>query len=466
MKLINKFLLVAMLVFAAGACTDDFAEINTDPNEPTSVPSANLLTQAQYAMSEEYWGRAMNFEFGMLMVQHFSQNEYAEDSRYNQGPSNFSGAWATFYAGSLSDITAAMMIAEGEASTESVKANKMAMLKIMRALAFSMITDIWGDVPYSEALSTEFPNPAYDSQESIYMDLVAELDEAMGMIDMGAGSYGGADIIFGGDMASWARFANSLKLRLGMRMADANPSMASTVVSQAAAGDLITSNAQNALFRFGADQLIANPFFVDAITRDDFSMSEPLVSAMQTMGDPRLEMYSNPNINGEIVGIPYGLTDGESFELKLESSRPNDRLRQATEPAVLMGSWEVNFFLAEAAERGLISGNAENYYNTAVTESMGYWNVGDQASAYLSANGYNGMESIAYEKWVALYSNGLEAWAEHRRLDAPALSVPAAAVLDMIPVRGFYPASEEGVNSSFNDVGFNNMTTKMWWDVD
>lgn len=468
MTTINKWIGLALLLFAVSACTDDFEEINTDPNEPTSVPSENLLTQGQFALADTYWSRGMNFEFGMLMVQHFAQNEYAEESRYNQTTADFNGEWISFYAGGLSDINQAMELLPNESGTEASKANKMAMLKIMRAWAFQNMTDIWGDIPYTEAFQPdEFPNPAYDAQENIYPALVAEIDEALGMIDTSVPGYTTGDVIFGGNMMAWEKFANSLKLRMGMRMIDADPGLASTVVQEAANANLITANADNALFTFGTDQRIANPFFVDAITRDDFCVSQTLVEAMRAANDPRLSVYAKPNPNGEIQGMPYGLTDAGAFELKAVSSRPTDRLRQADAPAVLMSSAEVHFFLAEAAERGIVGGDAETLYNGGVAESMRYWGLTDQAAidAYLSANPYNGMESIAYEKWVSLYSNGVEAWAEHRRLDMPELQVPDAAVIPQIPVRAFYPADEGGVNSSFAAVGFNDMTTNVWWDA-
>ena len=473
MKNIYKILSLA-LVMAFTACTSDFEELNTDPNNPTVVPAENLYTQAQFSLANRVWGRAMNFEFGMLMVQHFSQNEYAEDSRYNQNPSNFSASWDSFYAAGLNDLVEAKRLVEAnEGLSDAVRDNMLAQIAILRVWAYQNITDIWGDVPYLEAFQPEeFPNPAYDSQQDIYTGLVNELNDAIGLISTSASGFGSGDIIYGGDMEAWGRFANSLKVRLGMRMADANSTAAATVVSTAFGSSLgvISSNDENATFVFGSDQNIANPFYVDAITRDDFAISEILVSNLEATGDPRLAMFAEPNNNGNIVGLEYGLTDAQAFARKAMSSRPSETIKEATAPAMLMSYSEVEFFRAEAIERGIISGSASAAYDNAVLASQEYWGVSSTAAAaYLSANPYdagNWEASIGYEKWVALYTQGLEAWAERRRLDEPALPVPAAAEISIVPVRAFYPASEAEANgASLAAVGFNDMETNMWWDV-
>lgn len=473
MKNINKIISSLLLLLFVTACTDDFEEINTDPNQPTAVPAENLFTQAQFALSDRMWGRAMNFEFGMLMVQHFSQNEYAEDSRYNQQPSSFNASWQSFYAGGLIDLEEAKAITENnEGLTDAVRNNRLAQIAIMRVWALQIVTDVWGDVPYSQAFNPEeFPNLAYDGQESIYNGLVAELDAAIALINPAESGFGSGDIIYGGDMAMWGKFANSIKLKLGMRMSYANPGAAGTIVSEALNSSLgvISSNDENAEFTFDADQRIANPFFVDAITRDDFCVSEILVTNLENNNDPRLAEYAKPNSSGDIVGLPYGLTDAASFQLKSVSSRPADDIRAATAPAKLMTYAEVEFFKAEAAERNIAGTGAAVAYNNAVEASMLDWGLtSSDAASYLAANPYNGMASIAYEKWVALYTQGLEAWAESRRLgfDDNFLPLPDAAVISDIPVRALYPTVEAEANTeNLEAVGFNNMTTQMWWDA-
>lgn len=475
MKSIYKVLTLVLTFSVITSCTDSFEEINTDPNEPLVVPAENLFTQGQFRLSNLIWGRALNFEFGMLMVQHFSQNEYAEDSRYNQTSASFTGLWRTFYSRSLNDLVETQKIVEAdEVLSAEVKNNQLAQIMILKALAFQVITDFWGDVPYTEAFQPEeFPNPAYDTQESIYSSLIETIDQAISLINTSAAGFSGGDVMYGGDMTQWGKFANSLKIRIAMRMVESNATVAAEAVSEAFASSLgvISSNDENALFAFQTDQRIANPFFVDAITRDDFCVSQILVQNMGGKSDPRLAMYADTVNGGEIVGLPYGLTDGESFSLKGLTSRPHPSIKEATAPAKLMTYAEVEFFRAEAIQRSLIDGSAGQAFNNAVTASMLDWGLTSaDAAAYLASNPYDAVnweQSIGYEKWVALYTQGVEAWSERRRLDQPVLPVSSASLLATIPVRAFYPAAEqEANNSNLQAVGVNDMTTRLWWDVD
>jgi hypothetical protein len=480
MKNIATYLLT-FLLFGAGvtSCTEGFEEMNMDPNNPTAVPAENLLTQAEFSLSNLMWSRGLNFEFGMLMVQHFSQSEYAERSRYNQNPSNFDGIWNTFYANGMNDLQAAMRITEAnENLTEAQRNNRLAVLGMLRVWSFQNVTDIWVNVPYSQTFDPlEFPNPQYDRQQDIYAGLVSEIDAALSKITLGASGFTSGDIYYGGDMAKWQRFGNSLKLRIGMRMADVEPTTAARLVSEAFAAGVISSYDDGFHFPFQTDQRVANPFFVDNTinNRDDFTLSDVLVNAMKERNDPRLAAFANPNVGGEFVGLPFGLTDGETFSLQGTASRPSTRLRSATAPAYLLTHAEMKFFEAEAIERGFINGNASEAYNAAITASLRQWDITDQAAVndYLAMpmNAYdasNWKNSIGMQKWFALYGNGIEAWSEWRRLGVPQLALPAAAVRTSIPVRALYPAVELGNNpSAVANAGFENeMDIKPWWVVD
>lgn len=479
MKHIAKYLLTLFL-FSLGvsSCTEGFEEMNTDPNNPTAVPAENLLTQAQFSLSNLMWGGGLNYGFGMLMVQHFSQSEYAEGSRFNQNPSNFDGIWNTFYANGMNDLQAAMQITTAnENLTDAQRNNRLAVLEILRVWSFQNVTDIWVNVPYSQTFNpAEFPNPQYDRQQDIYAGLAGEIDAALSKINLGATGFTSGDIYYGGDMAKWQRFGNSLKVRIGMRMADVDPATAGRLVSGAFAAGVISSYSDGFHFPFQSDQRIANPFFVNHFinNRDDYTLSDVLVDAMKDRNDPRLAVFAKPNVGGEFVGLPFGLTDGETFGLQGTASRPSDHLRSATAPAYLLTHAEMKFFEAEAIERGFINGNAAEAYNAAVAASMMQWGFTDQAAVngYLAQpiNAYdaaNWKNSIGMQKWIALYGNGIEAWSERRRLDVPQLELPVAAVRTSIPVRALYPAVELGNNpSAVENAGYENeMDIKPWWDV-
>ncbi|MFK7806420.1 MAG: SusD/RagB family nutrient-binding outer membrane lipoprotein, partial [Saprospiraceae bacterium] len=204
--------------------------------------------------------------------------------------------------------------------------------------------------------------------------------------------------------------------------------------------------------------------------RDDFCVTTKLVEILNDFGDPRLAAYAAPNPSGEIVGMPSGLTDNEATELKPTCSRPSATVRTATAPAILMDYAEVSFLIAEAAERGIISGDAAAAYAAGISASMNYWGISDATAidAYVAANPYdaaNWKESIGTQKWLAFYMNGPQAWAEWRRLDFPVLDVPVAAIEDNIPVRLPYALSETSTNSSFSASNPNDIMTKMWWDM-
>ncbi len=485
MKL-SIYTIIAMLaaVFMLVSC-DDLTDLNIDPNEPTDVPAINLITEGEYQINRHLWSRAMNAEWGMLMAQHWAQNEYTEEQRYDLDGADTDVMWAEFYAGSASEAgslinfsTARNMIVEDPNLTDEVRANQLAIVDILMSYAYQNLTDVFGDVPYSQALSSEFPQPAYDSQQSIYNGILMTLSSAVGSIDEAAGvgtSFGGGELIYSGDMAKWKKFGTSLMLRAAMRIADADAGTAQTYVQQAAGGDLITDNADNALWVFSPEASIANPLFDDNVTqnRDDFNISKELVDALNAAGDPRLNAYASPTPAGDIVGLPYGLNDQDAFALKATTSRPSDRVRQATEPAVMIDAAEVHFLLAEAVQRGMITGDAAQLYADGIAQSMNYWGISDQAAIddYVSANAYDGSNwkaSLGLQKWFAFYMNGLQAWAEHRRLDEPQLLPAPAGLINSIPVKLPYPVDEQATNgANLNAVTSNpdDLTARMWWDV-
>lgn len=480
MKLFFKYKfawLLSIFLLGGTACSDELVELNVDPNNPVEVPAANLVTQAQYQFSNLMMSRGYNAEWTMLMVQHWAQNEYAEESRYTVDGNDFNTEWINFYASIMRELKSAKeIINETEEILPDVRANQLAIIEIQMVNTYHSLIDGFGDAPYTQALlSEEFPLPEYDTQQNIYMDLLARMEAAVGALVEGADSFGGADLIFGGSAGQWKKLGNSLMLRMAMRISDVDESTASSYTSTAISGGLIESNMDNALFVFSEDPNIANPLYIDATIniRDDFAVTDVLVDNLTSMGDPRLEVFAEPNNSGDIVGMPYGLTDGEAFALKSTTSRPSELVRSATFPYVIMDYAEVAFLMAEAIERGFTTGDAAAMYAEGVTASMNYWGIDDQAAIddYIAANPYNAgnwKESLGWQKWIAFYMNGPQAWAEWRRLDYPQLEVPEAATNPVIPVRLPYPISEQTRNnSSLQKVTSNpnDLSTPLWWDV-
>ncbi|MGK0137887.1 MAG: hypothetical protein ACI9DJ_001341 [Algoriphagus sp.] len=475
-SIFNKswLLAVAFMGVFLPSC-EEVTDINVDPNNPVFVPAQNLLTQAEYTLYNRLHSRALNAEWGMLMVQQWSQNEYAEDSRYVVDANTFDASWSSLYSNVLNELKVAKSLIDADENIPApIKANQLAIVDILSADAFHTATDLWGDIPYTEALSPEFPNPSYDSQSAVYTSILVKLDAAVAALNVSSPSFATGDIIYGGDVASWKKAGASLLMRAAMRVSDVDQALASQYILKAAGYGVITSNSENALFEFDAgDPTLSNPLWIDNVinNRDDFAVSDVLVSTLVAAGDPRLPVFSSLNAEGIIRGLPYGLTDAESFALKSVTSRPSAMVRSAGMPHVIIDAAEVAFMTAEAIERGIIPGDAAAAYAAGVTSSMEYWGITDGVAGYLENNAYdaaNWKKSIGTQKWIAFYMNGLQAWSEWRRLDFPVLDVPADAVISSIPVRLPYPISEDTNNGSALDAAtqdINNITTKLWWDV-
>ena len=480
----NFILVFGILIFSITGCEDSaLTDLNIDPNQPTEVPAVNLITNAQWNLADRIWSRDLNAEWTMLMVQHWAQNEYAEESRYTVDGNDFDFNWLAIFAGTgtsadgtLADLEVARRIVEAdEGLNATTKANQLAIITILRVYALHCMVDTYGDIPYAQALDPDqYPLPEYDNQAAIYDGLLSEMEAAINSMDAGGESFGSGDIMYGGNTASWVKLANSLMMRMAMRIVDVDAAKASEYINKAK-DNVLASNSDNGLLVFDANPALANPLYVDAVVnnRDDFCVTDVLVEQLTNLGDPRLLVYADTNNSGDIVGMPYGLTDGEAFALKPFSSRPHPSVRTAQAPAVFMDYAEVQFLTAEAQERGILPGTPEASYAEGITASMNYWGITDQAAidAYIAANPYNAgnwKESIGVQKWIAFYMNGPQAWAEWRRLDYPQLEVPAAATNPVIPVRLPYPISEQTRNAT--NLGKvtsnpNDLSTKLWWDV-
>jgi hypothetical protein len=474
---------ILILLMGISACDNDFEELNVDPNNPTQVPTAYLLTSAQQSLIKDVYGMGTSSGWdvtGMRYIQMWSSTLYTEVDRYV----DIEGDFANFYKGGLADLAELIRLNTDEktrvpAASSGPNANQIALARIMKAWTFHTITDIWGDIPYRQALQgLTYPTPEYDAQADIYADLIRELDEATAMIDLSAGKVQG-DIIYAGDMASWKRFAQSLKLRIGMRMSEADPGRAATVVQEALAAGVFSSNDQMAAFRYQPAQPNYSPWFHNYfIGTPTLAVANTMIDKLLELNDPRISAYAKePENGGNYVGIPYGVSAAVAASINNKNvSFPSLRILSADARMVIQSYAEVLFIQAEAAARGWISGNPAELYQAAITASMEYWGVDPAAiAAYLAqaAVAYepdNFRKSIGTQKWLALYMQGLEAWAEWRRLDYPALlPAPDAEAGRPIPRRRGYPLQEINLNrNNYNQAvsrqGPDQLDTRMWWD--
>jgi hypothetical protein len=495
---INKKIFVPLLslIMVMSACDQDFEEMNVDPNNPAEVPPTALLTNAQHQMIRNIWDQWFSGRFGMLYAQYWAQNEYTDESRYLLREGTNNNYWGTFYRAlnNLEEIIRLNDAADPADLTEEqlLQAdNQRAVARILQVWMFQILTDIYGPVPYSEALQgSENISPRYDLQEDIYTGLIEDLNMAISEINVDAPSFGGADIIYGGDMSQWLKFANSLKMRVGIRMADVNESAARQAVESAYQG-AFESIEDAALFRFGEVDPNNNPINQAYITRRDFAVSENLIDYLLETDDPRLPYYADPNQNGEFVGLTYGLTQGEAGSIPTAAvSLPSELVRGATTPGIYMEYSEVLFILAEAAARGWnVGGTATEYYEQAIEASVQFWaslageTVEDEeiqdliAEVPLPGNTWNDAveNQLGRQKWVALYMQGLQGWFEWRRLDFEDIITPPAAgsLVEGVEIstRYTYPLEEQSLNNANwaeavqGLEGGDVQSTRVWWDV-
>lgn len=502
----HKLLILSLFMLGAVSCGDNFGDINVDPNNPSLVPADYLLTGAQNALADDIWDEWMNGRFGLLVSQQWAQNNYSDESQYTFRQGVINQYFGYYYHRALIDLEEVKELVK--ASDEAALAsgvNKVAVAEILQCWVYQYVTDVWGPVPYTEALKgSENRTPKYDSQESIYVSLLGRLEKAKADIDDSADGFGASDIIYGGDMGKWKKLAASLILRLGMRMADANGGLAQQAVEGSYA-DAFGDNSDNAMFTYLSASPNNNPLNQDRVERGnaDFCLSNILVDkALGTRNDPRVIAFADPAVNsGEYLGRPFGQSPANAAsEAPEDYSQPSGAMAvagaasfDATDvlapeaPAVLMNYAEVCFILAEAKERGWnVSGTAAEWYNAGITASMNQWGITDGTAisdylaqtnvAYASAPG-DYKQKIGIQKWIALFMQGVEAWSEWRRLDFDLLEAPVDGATgdvggNVAPLRLTYPTNEQTQNAANYAQGVSllggpdKMSTRVWWDVE
>lgn len=479
---------VVVLSLAAGACTDDFTGINTNPNAPTAVGVQYLLSAALNQSVRDLLGTGFDRGTASTWVQHYASLQYTTTDRYFIEPTFSDGLWEDLYTGALVDFDAIV-----DLSRESGAPNQHAVGLIMRSWMFHNMTDLWGDIPFRQAVTGTKEGgtitPAYDMASDVYAGILADLKEASAMIDPSTGLFpsgfrttvGSPDLLYSGDMERWRLFANSLRLRVAMRLANADPATAAAEAQAAVTAGVFARTADEAVFRWPGVPPNENPMAPAFKARPgDYRISNSIVDTLLTYNDPRLPIFADPNQNGEYVGMPNGLVDEHGIDFEAVSRVGAWFLRPDT-PTWIMSYAEVLFLKAEAAARGFIGGDPRMYYEDAIRVHMDRYDISSAAiDAYLAQpriqyDPARGLEQIAVQMWLALYDQGPEAYSHWRRTHVPNLT-PARDNLnsDRIPVRFPYPVSEQSVNSvNLSDAmqrqGLGGAdaqwNTPLWWDV-
>lgn len=466
----KKYLLIISSLFIASCTSDEsYENLNRDPNNPTQVSSDALFTSATKSLFDQMESTNVNTNVFRLLSQYWTETTYIDESNYDFNTRNIpQNHWGEMYRDILYDLQDAKNLA----TTDKQKA----MISVIEVYAWQQMVDTFGDLPYFEALKgAAEPTPAYDDDAAIYADLLVRINDAIAGLNGAGAGFTGADIIFNGDIAKWNKFANSVKLKLAMRMADADNATAQTAAQQAVAAGVLASNADNVTLAYLPTTPNTNPLWVDLVQsgRSDFVVTNTVVDYMNTLADPRRPIYFDDNLgDGVYVGGPYG--DNNTFA---NYSHIGEVMHDPTFRGVLLDFSEVQFLLAEAVERGYsVGGTAATHYTAGITASMTDWGVAaadittylaQPAVAYGTATG-TWKQKIGKQFWLAMYNRGFEGWCVYRKFDAPTMNVAAESGLP-VPTRYTYPLNEPTLNKTNYDaavtaIGGDLQTTKVFWD--
>ena len=482
-KFIYSFALLGLFLFI-NSCTKDFDEMNTDPNNPTAIGPQYLFPYAVEKVVDRYWGgntrfERLNLDGAMLWTQYLARNIYSnEGDNYGITPTFYNNTWKSLYNEGLLNFQR-VVIESGEKGKTPNKNYEGAAL-VMRSWTFSLLTDLYGAVPYSDALkgtdTTPVYTPSYDTMDKVYAGILADLKLANEKLTVGGPAIAG-DIIYGGDVLKWKKFANSLRLRLANRQA-AKKSAESKAIMKEILADAVkypvfTSNADNTLLANTATRPSNNEWNEVMIigSRTDWSISKTVVDKLTALGDTRLGIFATKNKAGGYEGIPNGLPDAIATTYLSSASILTDYFTKANAPSIIMTFSELNFILAEAAFDGDIDGKADDYLKKGVDASFTQFGL-TTPSAYLTTVGAISKEKIIEQKWIALFGQGVEAWTEYRRTGFPKFSArdPRAVFENdgVVPTRLPYPTTEYSLNKAKLDEGIkmngiDNMKTKLWW---
>lgn len=474
MKLAKYIFGLAAAAFLLSSCTKELEDINKNPNESETVEPDYLLSNAIKANADTYWGTDATMETSLLYVQYWAKIQYPDPDRYIPASTNIQTTWNNFYAQGIADFTKLIQLGDTLHNP-----NYKAVGIIMRSWIFQVLTDLYGDVPYKQTAQIEqFLTPEYEPQRDVYLGLLAELKTAAGLINTTGNPIAG-DLMYGGNMSKWKKFANSLRLRIALRISDKEFDAAKAVFDEIGADDnnLIVDNNDNAKLIYQPSPY-QNPVARNRETRNDYRISKSMVDKLNEFNDPRLTIYAAPaRDTNKIIGVTNGLTADSASRLGFNKTSDVGAVFTATlAPAVFLNAAEIWFIKAEAAQRGLLTGNAAVLYTQAVTTAMKQYNVSDDKIAtYLAQPGVvynpaNFKQSIGEQKWLALFGEGLEGFAEWRRLDYPQLTPAYTGVLGgKIPLRLTYPSSEQALNgvnykAAVANQGADQLTTRLWFD--
>lgn len=502
-----KYIVAMLAVFTVVGCTENFDELVKDPVALSPNP-AGQLTFTQLCMSGDgYYQHRTNLIYAGGFVQHYSGSwavtEYG--SKFKNNEEYAVALWRNVYAHEIKSIVDIL----DNTSADPAAVNMNAVAKIMKVMIAHRLTDIYGDVPYSEAglgFSQGIVTPKYDKQEDIYNSFFKELDEAFNQLNAGGGAVKG-DLFYNGDIAKWKKLANTMRLRLAMRISEVNPAEAEKQVKAAFQNGVFASNDDNCIMHHLDFPFSDDPARLDyrgnglsyGFISDEHGdhFSSLLIDFLRDNGDPRLTMIATPKTSSSVVpwspiqpgetlyeGVKPGMFRWDLPGGSNSASGIQPYLKLRTTPFLHVSYSETQLLLAEAAVRGWVSGSAADYYKNGVEAGIKQMEIYGAApatqaniDAYLNANPLTAgseLEQIGTQIWVTYLFNSIEAYSNWRRTGFPHL-VPItnsdSGTGGVVPTRLYYPNDEMQKNEkNYLDAlsrmgGKNDWLGKVWWDV-
>lgn len=492
------------------ACDDGFDELNTNKVDPTAIDPIAQLNNA--IIENSFPNTTLVYDMGIVQQITTPNSGVLTGANFNQDNRNVTEqTWQNYYRNVIKETRDIL----NNEDVSGERSNLRQMTRIVQAHAFMILTDSYGSVPYFEAgqaFNEQILYPEYDDQAEIYPDLINELREASAALNAG-GAVETGDILYDGDIAKWKQYGYSLLLRAGMRLSKVNPGQAQTIAAEAFQAGVITSNANNMVIRHDANYTNGIGRILNATEANNYYLAGAFVTYLRENNDPRLAAIAvryvgsesgpgqklGPDGNGTNdpdvqIGMPVGNNDETARQVAASlgltsfyefSQADRERVVKQTAPMFMVTAAQNLLLLAEAAQRGWISGSVEEYYTAGIRAHMEQMALYDEASAiseeeiaaYLAANpldAANALEQINTQYWVASFLNGPEAFANFRRSGFPDLApnpFPNQDISTDFIRRITYPASEiavntENVNQAIASMGPDRLDTRVWWDVE
>jgi len=484
-----KFTVLVAALLSASSCKKDFLDVNVDPNNPTKATVDLVLPTAlgytAYNMGNPY--QVLGGYWGQIWTQGPTGSQFAVYDQYSITSSSFDRQWINMYAGPLNDFKYII-----EEATAAGNNNYAAIGKIMQAYVFQIMTDLHGDIPFSEALQAGkgVVAPKFDSQQEVYDGLIKLVNEGLALIDENSSSHpGNDDFFYHGDMHQWKKFANTLKLKIYLRQAYVRPNIAqSGIQAMYAAGAEFIDQGDEAAVPFSNVTFNQHPLFAHIASVGEFNIlaSQTALGSLLALNDPRADVFyrratAAPN-TGNHVGILQGngrLLPNPATLNDRQFSKPGAAVGGPGGPAarvILMSEAESYFLQAEAVARGWGSGDAEQLYYDGIALSFLSWNLSiAQFNTYASQPAIDypaagtleqKLKAVIFQKWTSMCgSQNVEAWTEWRRTGYPDIFTISTTsnIGNKFPTRLLYPDSE--ITSNPNTPAQKTVTDKVWWDI-